>query len=234
LSFRPNVRVDNGSPVHAAAALDNKWAPTIAVRGRRMYVAWADFRNYNWDIFMAHSRTGQMFSANVRVDDFPAFERIHDHPTVAVDERGIVHAAWGDRRDTAGDTNIMYARSDDGGRHFSANRQIDSSMVQFDPDHDTPSNQWNPRMLSSGGDVLVVWQDNRFGNNDIFFVRSRDGGATFETDERVDDSGNGASNQYRPDLTVDESDTGGRVLYVVWEDDRSGNADVFLAARPLP
>jgi predicted amidohydrolase len=229
--FGPNVRVDRGSPVQAAASLDNKWAPTVGFRGRRVYVAWTDFRNYNWDIFLAHSHNGVSFSKNARVDDFPDLERIHDHPSVAVDDNGVVHAVWADRRDTDGETNVFYARSADGGRTFSANRQIDSSALGFDANRDTPSNQWNPRLAASGTDLFAVWQDNRLGNNDVFFVRSGDAGVTFDADERVDDSGDGPSNQYRPDLAVDEADSTGRTIYVVWEDDRSGRAGVYLARR---
>lgn len=232
--FTPNVRVDFGMPVPSAAALDNKWAPSIAAHGREIQVAWTDFRQYNWDIYAAHSRDGIRFSANVKVDDYPVLERIDDHPSIAVDARGTVHAAWVDRRDTDADTNIFYARSDDGGRHFSANRQIDSSATDFDVDRGTRSNRWNPRLVANGRDVLVVWQDNRLGNNDIFFVRSRDGGSTFASDERVDDTGGGVSNQYRPDLAVDETDPMGRTVYVVWEDDRQGTSDIFLASRQIP
>ena len=222
--FSPNVRVDKGTPVLAATSLDNKWAPAVAVRGRRIFVAWTDFRNYNWDIFLASSHSGASFSTNVRVDDFRQLERIHDHPSIGVDAGGVVHAVWADRRDTKGETDILYASSTDSGRTFSANRQVDSSAVGFTADEDMASNQWNPRLAVSGADVLAVWQDNRLGNNDIFFARSRDGGVTFDTDERVDDSGDGPSNQYRPDLAVDDADANGRSIYVVWEDDRSGRA----------
>ena len=231
--FGPNVRVDKGNPVPAATSLDNKWAPAVAVHGRRIFVAWTDFRNYNWDIFLASSPSGASFSTNARVDDFRELERIDDHPSIGVDAAGVVHAVWADRRDTKGETDILYASSADRGRTFSPNRQIDSSAVGFIADKDTASNQWNPRVAVSGADVLAVWQDNRLGNNDIFFVRSRDGGVTFDTDERVDDSGNGPSNQYRPDLTVDDADPTGRSIYVVWEDDRSGRAGVYLARRQL-
>jgi predicted amidohydrolase len=228
-----NVRADAGAPVTPAAALDNKWAPAVAASGRRIYVAWTDFRNYNWDIYLTHSFFGTHFSSNVRVDDFPDLERLDDHPSIAVDDRGIVHAVWADRRDTQSDANVFYARSLDGGRTFSANRQIDSSLIGFDPDRDTPSNQWAPQVAVSGSDVLAVWQDNRLGNTDIFYVRSRDRGLTFDTDERVDDAGSGPSNRFRPTLAVDNADPAGRIVYVVWEDYRNGTADIFLARRPL-
>jgi predicted amidohydrolase len=229
--FSPNVRVDAGEPLAAAAALDNKWAPTLAVAGLRIYVAWTDFRNYNWDIYTAHSRGGASFSTNVRIDDFPDLERIDDHPSIGVDGRGVVHAVWADRRSTDADTNVFYSRSLDGGRSFEANRQVDSSVVGFDPNRDTPSNQWHPRLAVNGSDVTVVWQDNRLGNNDIFFARSRDAGASFDADERVDDSGGGASNQSRPDIAVDTDDPSGRTVYVTWEDDRTGTSNIFLARR---
>jgi len=232
-SFTPSVRVDGGTPVTAAASLDNKWAPAVANGGARMYVAWTDFRNYNWDIFLAHSFHGRRFSSNVRVDDASELERIDDHPSIAVDDRGGLHAVWADRRDTDSDTHIFYARSDDGGRSFSGNVRIDSSANGFDPDRDTPSNQWHPRVVASGGDVLAVWQDNRLGNNDIFFARSRDRGGSFAATERADDSGEGVSNQSRPDIAVDGADPAARVLYVAWEDDRDGSPAIFLARRAL-
>ena len=73
---------------------------------------------------------------------------------------------------------------------------------------------------STRDDVFVAWQDNRLGDNDIFFARSRDGGVAFDPDERVDDSGDDASNQYRPAIAVDRRPR----LYVAWEDERFGPA----------
>ena len=86
------------------------------------------------------------------------------------------------------------------------------------------------RASSRAGDRLfAAWQDNRLGNNDIFFTRSADGGATFAPSERVDDTGAGQSEQSRPHLAWAE----GR-CYVVWEDNRNGNSDVYLRAGPAP
>lgn len=233
LSFAANVRVDSGPPVQAAAALDNKWSPALAARGDEVYVAWTDFRAYNWDIFSARMIGIDAFGPNARVDDAQGFERLHDHPTIGVDDFGRVHVAWADRRDTEGETDIWYAYSDDQGATFRAHRRIDSSEDDFDLDRNTPSNQWHPRLRVSGDDVVVVWQDNRLGDNDIFWARSRDRGESFATDERVDDSGAIPSNQSRPDLAIDDAESTQRTLYVVWEDDRQNGSQILLSHRLL-
>jgi hypothetical protein len=227
--FAPAARVDAGAPVPLAAHLDNKWGPTIAASGSTVYVAWADFRNYNWDVFIARSDDGGVrFGPNVQVDDFFDFERIDERPTLAIDRRGLVHVAWTDLRAREPDTNIFYARSDDGGATFIPNRQLDDSKAGFDPDRDTPTNQWHPSLAVDRGALFAAWQDNRLGNNDIFFTTSFDGGTTFAPAERVDDTGGGASEQSRPVLAIARR---GRLCYVAWEDTRDGASDIYLARR---
>lgn len=229
--FDPAVRVDAGAPVPLAAHLDNKWSPTVIASGGKVYAAWADFRNYNWDIFSARSdNQGRTFGPNVRIDDFPDFERLNERPTLGVSTLGRVHAAWTDLRAREPDTNIFYARSDDQGASFSANRQLDDSKVGFDPNRDTPSNQWHPSLAAVGQNRLfVAWQDSRRGNNDIFFTTSTNGGTSFARSERVDDTGTGQSEQSRPHLAW-----GAGRCYAVWEDNRNGTSDIFFARRSCP
>jgi hypothetical protein len=179
-----------------------------------------------WDIYMSRSRTGRRFETNRRIDDAGDLpERIHDHPALAVDSRGTLHAVWADRRRQEPDTDIRYARSTNGGRHFSASIAVDRAEQDLDPDTATPSNQWHPAIAADGDDVFIAWQDNRLGDNDIFFARSRNRGAAFDADERVDDSGNDPSNQYRPDIAV----APGQAVYVTWDDERFGPSVVAVA-----
>jgi hypothetical protein len=140
-----------------------------------------------------------------------------------------VHAAWTDLRAVEPDTNIFYARSDDLGATFPAARQLDDSRAGFDPNRDTPSNQWHPSLAAVGNNLFVAWQDDRLGNNDVFFTQSRDAGASFAPSERVDDTGGGQSEQTRPRLAW----AGGN-CYVVWEDNRLGNSGIFLGRRSCP
>jgi predicted amidohydrolase len=229
--FGPSVRVDAGEPVPLAAHLDNKWSPTIAATpDGGVYVAWADFRDYSWDIFASRSADGgRTFGPNTRINDAPSGERIDERPTIGVDSAGGVHAAWTDLRDVEPDTNVFYARSDDRGASFSANRQLDDSRTGFDPDRDTPSNQWSPSLASAGDRLFVAWQDNRLGNNDIFFATSADRGASFTPSERVDDTGSGVSEQTLPQLAWSDD-----YCFVAWEDNRNGQSDIYLARRKCP
>ena len=144
-----------------------------------------------------------------------------------------MHVVWTDLRAREPDTNIFYARSDDGGLHFSPNRPLDDSKAGFDPDHDTPSNQWHPSLALDRSHLFVAWQDDRLGNDDVFFTTSADGGATFAPSERVGDTGTGVSEQTRPRLAI-TGHRARRVCYVVWEDDRNGDSDIYLARRGCP
>lgn len=240
LTFRPSVRVDDvgvrrGAVTDALATkLDNRWRPSVAIRNRRVFVAWADFRNYNWDVFLARPSVTQKRPAkNVRVDDFAGFERINTEPAVVVEPKsGLVSVAWTDIRAREADSNIFFTTATKrSALAFQPTRQLDASRVGFAPDVDTPTTQSHPDMTNAGRTFCVAWQDDRSGTNDVYFKRSLDAGTTFGGDERVDDTGAGPSAQTAPAVAIDE--TNGTRCYVVWEDTRNGNSDVFVASRPV-
>jgi predicted amidohydrolase len=233
-SFAPAVRVDAGTPDPLSGHLDNKWCPALTAVDQTLYAAWADFRNYNWDIFLSRSDDGgATFGANVRVDDFPDLERVNERPAVVANASGTVHVVWTDLRAREPDTNVFHARSDDHGATFSPSHQADDSKVGFDVDHGTPSNQWHPGLALDHGVLFLAWQDDRLGNNDVFFTTSVDDGSTFAPAERVDDTGSGTSAQTRPSLAV-AGHGSHRRCFVAWEDDRNGTSDVYVARRACP
>lgn len=240
-TFRPNARVDDVGirrgvvPDPLAVKLDNRWRPSVAIRNRRLFVAWADFRNYNWDIYSSRtSLTQKRPSKNVRVDDFAALERLNTEPTIVVDEKsGLASVAWTDIRARESDSNIFFTRATKrNAAAFEPSRQLDDSRLGFDADVDTPTTQSHPDMKIADRTLCVAWQDDRNGTNDVYFKRSLDGGATFGAEERVDDAGAGASAQTAPAIAIDASS--GTRCYVVWEDTRNGNSDLFVASRLVP
>jgi hypothetical protein len=232
---RPTLRFSNARRVVREKEVDviaeqlaNEWAPAIAYGDRRVFLGWLDFRQYNWDVYSSFSRNGLRYARSpIRVDDSLEFERLNSHPSLAYEEdSGRLIMVWADQRAREVDTNIFRAVSTDGGATWSAPARLDSADVAVDPDGEIPSNQWQPEIAAAAGRVCVAWQDGRLGNNDIFAVVSTDGGATFSSDERVDDSQAGSSEQFSPTTAV----AAGR-CYVAWSDDRSGDADIRFASR---
>jgi hypothetical protein len=237
-TFNPSYRIDDvgtSKKVVAdpnAASLDNRWRPAVAILKKNLFVAWADFRNYNWDIFLARvGVTKKKAKPNVRVDDFPSFERVNTEPTLAMNDKGILNAAWTDIRAREADSNIFFTRAlKKSAKKFAPSAQLDYSRIGFDANTDTPTTQSHPSMAAGGPKLCVAWQDDRNGTNDIYFKSSADGGVSFTVDERVDDTGGGPSAQTAPSVATS---TGTR-CFVVWEDTRLGNSDIYVASRLLP
>lgn len=240
-TFPTNYRLDdvgarkNVTTDPLSASLDNRWRPSVAIRGKRLFAAWADFRNYNWDIFFTRVSVRQKRPGrNVRVDDYPLYERLNTEPTLALNQKtGVPSVAWTDIRARQADSNIFLADAKNrGGTRFLASRQIDGTDVGFDPNSDTPTTQSHPDMKFVGEALCLAWQDDRNGTNDIYFRHSPSGSGAFGDPERVDDTGAGGSQQTAPAVAVDTTE--GNRCYVVWEDTRLGNSDIFVASRLVP
>jgi len=88
-----------------------------------------------------------------------------------------------------------------------------------------------PVMVNGGGDVLyIAWEDGRNGevyNKDIYFAYSLDGGKSWSQDIRVNqDPITATANQGSPALVFDRASS---TLYAIWQDNRAGNYDIYLA-----
>ncbi len=86
--------------------------------------------------------------------------------------------------------------------------------------------QLNPAVaIDNTGNIYTVWEDYRSGNADIYFSQLAAGTATWSTPVRLNDDGS-AANQVKPDIAV-----GGSYIYVVWEDYRNEDADIYSTRR---
>ncbi|MEW6271542.1 MAG: sialidase family protein [Thermodesulfobacteriota bacterium] len=230
-SFAPAVRVDRGTPTPLAASLDNKWAPAMLAVGQTVHVAWVDFRDYNWDVYVARSTDGgRSFGDNQRVNGFPGFERICDAPALGRARGDAIRVAWTDVRAREPDTNLFVADSPDGGASWRTDRRLDRSRQGFDPDRDRPSYQSHVALARAGECGFAVWQDDRAGNADVLFAALDDASGSALREERVDDTGGGPSHQGRPHLAVAGAGSAARCV-VVWEDDREGLMRIYTASR---
>jgi hypothetical protein len=72
-----------------------------------------------------------------------------------------------------------------------------------------------PQVFFVGNTIYVFWMDLRIGNDDIFFKRSTDGGASFG--ETINLSNNDGDS-YNYQVNIPTNDT----LYIVWQDESQG------------
>jgi Neuraminidase (sialidase) len=119
------------------------------------------------DVWLLYSKdSGDTWSKPIRVNDNTAASRQFES-WVAVDKYGRVHVAWTDLRD-GGNNETWYARSADPTKGFEPNMQITdghgSANTDFLGDY--------KGIAVSGNDVLVVWEDTRRDQGDIYFSRA--------------------------------------------------------------
>ena len=185
------------------------------------YLIWDDYRSgSNGDIYFSlrDPITGS-WSANQKVSD-DTTGRTQYNAAIAIDGSGVAYAVWQDQRDgkKTPDTNI-YSASRSGGA-WSAN-------VRVNDDTRGSALQITPRIAAtSGGDAIAVWEDHRSNAWNVYSSRLPAGGAAWAANLPVTD--NGASRKFSPDVAVGADGT----AYAVWEDDRSGNWDVWYATLP--
>src|SRR4030042_4707947 len=82
------------------------------------------------------------------------------------------------------------------------------------------SSSMGPAIAAHGSNIYVVWQDTPPGNFEIYFKKSVDAGATWTTDRRLT---NNAGDSVSPAIAVDGSN-----IYVVWQDNTSGNFEIYF------
>ncbi len=109
---------------------------------------------------------------------------------------------------------------------FKANKWITTHYTPGTMEADTYSA--GQRGISVSGDnIYIVWADNSIETyNQAFFTMSKDGGDNFCKPIRI--SGFDSANQVSPTIAVD-NDNGNVNVYVVWEDYRFGDGDIYFA-----
>lgn len=80
-------------------------------------------------------------------------------------------------------------------------------------------NSKSPSIAVSGNTVHVAWFDSRDGNDEIYYKRSLDSGATWGADVRLTDN---LSVSQNPSIAVS-----GNIVHVAWYDQRDGNPEIY-------
>jgi len=160
----------------------------------------------------SYSFTTEMraFGSNKIVSDGTAPK---GHPATVGDSAGNIWATWHAGTEGSRDVYVaeMAARTD----AFAASVALTT----------TSGDQCNPNMaLGADGRLYLVWQDHSRGNWDIYVATSSDGTAWSHPIRVTDSDGN----ETHPAIAVDSQSSA--QVYVVWQDDRNGNTDIYVAS----
>ena len=214
--------VDDGATWQSPVAVtvngtfDDK--PYIDARGDEVLVGWADFSFSPAKVRAARSLDGGLTFGNDTVLANASVGGNGACPVIAAD--GTYYVFW---RDSFQDF-LWMSKSLDQGATWSP----DASIVAMSPlPNPLPGESFRIVNLPSAaadpasGDLVVVWNDQLFGDPDILSIRSADGGMTWTAPVRVNDDA-GTTDQFFPWVTID----GSGVVHVVWYDRRQNGSDI--------
>jgi len=206
----PDTSYPCGTP---SGSLPDK--PWCAVRGDTVYVVYADFNTSTWYSQIKFTRStngGASFSTPTVLSGSPSNVGL---PFITVDPQGKIYVIWYN----SSSDRFYLARSTNGGDSFTSPIFVLNVYFNY-------SYQWRahpiPSLEAGGNDTLyLTWMDSRYGNWDILFSRSLDGGDSWSSPLRVNDDA-GSSRQMMPMLTVDP----GGGIHIAFYDRRTGNWDI--------
>ena len=141
-----------------------------------LYIAFMDLNSTDMDIFFTRSQDGgASWSDRIRLNDDAEHNGADQfHPWLSVDNMGVIHAIFYDRRlDVPHNLlfDVYYTKSTDGGLTWSPNERI--TNVSSDPRQAITAGLIGEYIgLSAWNDqVQMVWTDTRNGNQDVFSGR---------------------------------------------------------------
>jgi hypothetical protein len=155
------------------------------------------------------------FGKNVKVNSDTGAP-IQDRPATATDSVGNICVVW-DQTTVAGDTDIYVGRLQADSSTFGSSLQVTGG----------PHYQQNPAIAIDNDDkIYIVWQgDDPSAKWDIFVSMSADGTSCSSPVKINGSDPNNQSYQTAPAIAID----GNNKAYAVWEDNRAGNKDIWVA-----
>jgi hypothetical protein len=213
-TWTPNKRVDD--PIFNSSKPQE---PAVAVsRNGTILTTWQDNRRntFDYDIFFAKSYDGgATFRKNVKVDDSKTSPSSwQERPSIAVTFGGIIYVAWTD--DRTGSLRVRGAYSTDMGATFSPSKEITPASTGGQNEVD---------LVANGNRIFAAFMDNTTSVNHPYVCSSSDGGKTFTSPTRLDNTGSPGKAQNGPSIAP--LPNGGVVA--TWADSRNGDSDIYAS-----
>jgi hypothetical protein len=178
----------------------------IAASGDTVHLVWYDKSEGNWEIFYKRSIDGGLnWEPDIRLT---YMEEFSGSPSLSL-SGSAVNIVWEDSRD--GNREIYFINSLDGGVNWSAEKRltVDAYYSYF------------PVISSSGSYIHVAWvsKDINAQTWRVFYKHSSDGGINWGADTWLSVN---SPDAYCPSIAATGSD-----VYVVWNDSRDGNIEIY-------
>ena len=173
-------------------------------------IVWQDSRSGNYDIYaQKYNSSGITIGSNFKVNDNPG-NSSQQEP--AVDFYSILVTCWQDQRE--GSWDIFHQLYNSLGAEIDNNLKVNIS---------SDSTQYRPSVvMDTSGNFVVVWQDKREGNYDIYGQRYNSSGNALGGNFKINDD-LGISYQGYPQVACDKEGN----FVVVWQDQRNGEYDIY-------
>jgi hypothetical protein len=202
---------DNGTSFSSTQNLSNNpgnsTAAKIASYQDNVYVVWEDATTGNGDIYFKKSMdNGTSFGNIENLSNNTSFS---DSFHIAVSGSNI-YVVWTDNATGNGD--IYFKKSMDNGTSFGNIENLSNDNGK----------SYGGRIVISGNNVYVVWNDESTGKGDIYFKRSADNGTSFSSTQNLS---NNPGNSTAAKIASYQDN-----VYVVWEDATTGNGDIYFKA----
>jgi hypothetical protein len=190
----------------------NQYEPEVAVDdSSRFIVTWMDGRDRNWNIYAQRfTSSGESIGSNFRVTPQDSNQL---SPQIACSPEGYSVICWNDRRRNQWDVYAqIYTPDGQGiGENFRVNNDTGAAQQLL-----------GDVAINRLGEFIVVWVDNRNGNDDIFAQRFNIQGIRLGNEFRLNDD-EGIASQSAPAVTA--LPDGGYLI--VWADTRNGDYDIY-------
>ncbi len=189
--------------------------PSISMDAAGNFViVWDDYRNNNYDIyFQRYTSTGGALGVNTKVnDDVDSVKQWS--PSISMDGAGNFVIVWIDERNVNRD--IYYQRYTSTGSALGVNTIVNDDAGNAD--------QVSPSIsMDVTGNFVIVWQDFRSANWDIYYQRYTSTSTTLGVNTKVNDD---AGSEFQMGPSISSMDAAGNYV-IVWQDYRNVNWDIY-------
>jgi hypothetical protein len=215
------VRQGNNQQANDDVGSTSQFYPSIDMdSGGNFVTAWQDDPSSNSDLHLQrYSSSGVKQGVNQKVNDVPESGAGHYKRSIALNSSGNFVIAWHDARN--GNADVYFQRYNSSGFRQGNNQQANDDGGSTD--------QFYPSIDMDGSDNFVmVWEDRRNGDGDIYFQRYDSSGSKQGINQKVTDDAENEQ-QVAPSIAMHRSGS----FVIVWNDYRNGSSDIYFQRYDL-